>query len=430
MPESPISSLFICHWSLNDPLCQSQALAYMRPLAAAGHRYALVTFEQPPHVMNAAEVDLARGELRRQGIYWFPLAYHNRLALASKAYDWLRGIALGLRVNRRHRPAIIHTRGTTSAGIAIVLQALTGMKFLYDADSSLADEYADTGYWTRDSAAFRVTAACERAARRRAKAVVVLSDRMRRRFVDEHRVAVPVEVIPCCVDTDRVTFDPDLRRARRADLGVSDGETLFVYVGKAGWRYQVDPMFAFLAAARTALGPTKVLVLSGNPPDEFRDAARRHGFGEADLHVRRSSPADVPGWLSAADAGLAFIRSLPCEEGSAPVKVAEYLSTGLPVVITPDIGDYSSLIDAERLGVVVRGSQPPDLAAAAGELRQLFDEGVRLRERCRSAAIARLSIDRVGAPRYAAVYRQLGCDHGIPGAASAACAGLSTGAAH
>lgn len=407
------SSLYICHWSLRDPLCQSQALGYLRKLTAFGHTFALMTFEQPPYAMGAEEAERARWSLAAIGIYWYPITYHRRSSLVARIYDCLCGIAIGLSVSRRHDPEIIHTRGTTPVGIAVPLQALTKMKFLYDADSSLAEEYADTGYWSRTSLAFRLADAYERVARKRAAAIIVLSEGMRRRFVDLHGVAVPVEVIPCCVDTDRFRFDPVARQQRRSDLTLGD-EKLFVYVGKAGWRYQVDPMFEFLRAARARIGPVKMLVLTPDSSEHFTDAASRFNVAAADLHVTQAAPDDVAGWLSAADAGLAFIRTLPCETGSSPVKIAEYLSVGLPVVITPQIGDYSQLIETERLGVVVRSLDPIDLEGAADEVGRLIEDGQAVRQRCRSAARNRLSVDAVGVPRYVSMYDLLGCRR-IPG---------------
>jgi glycosyltransferase involved in cell wall biosynthesis len=372
--DTRVTSLYVCYWSLTDPLCQTQSLAYLRQLAAEGHRFALMTFEQDRFRLAPAEARAMRRELAAEGIHWYPLAYHKRYPLLATAYDCARGVAVGAFAALRHRARIVHSRASIPAAI--------------------------------EGTAFKVTAWVEREARRRADAVVVLSEVLRGDFVDELGVRAPVTVIPCCVDTAKFRFDPEARAARRRELGVGD-ERLFVYVGKLGPRYLVDEAFAFFGAARERLGPTRLLVLTGDPEEGFRRIADRHGVAPADLSVRSSPPGDVPAWLAAADAGLAFIRGAGCERGSSPVKIGEYLSVGLPVVITAGIGDYSDLIERERLGVVVRDLSAGGYARAAARLGELWAEGQALGRRCRAAASAHVALDTIGAVRYHTVYRSM-----------------------
>ena len=194
------ASVYITYWSLRDPLCQSQSLAYLRGLAARGHRFALVTFEQPKFALSPERAAEVKRELAGQGIYWYPLRYHKRFSLLATGFDCLMGVAAGLYAAVRHGARAVHSRSSIPSAMALAVASLSGRKFLYDADSLLSEEYADTGYWTPDGTAFKVTAWFERQSRRRADSVVVLSDRMRRDFVEEYGVSAPVAVIPCCVD--------------------------------------------------------------------------------------------------------------------------------------------------------------------------------------------------------------------------------------
>lgn len=77
------------------------------------------------------------------------------------------------------------------------------------------------------------------------------------------------------------------------------------------------------------------------------------GSAEDSFTVKRSAPADVAGYLAAADAGIAFRTPSFAMQAVAPVKVAEYLLCGLPVVGTAAIGDTRAAVDA---GVFLNGS--------------------------------------------------------------------------
>jgi glycosyltransferase involved in cell wall biosynthesis len=404
--EPIVTALYFCYWSLRDPLCQTQTLAYLRGLAREGQRFALVTFEQAAYAIEDTERETLRRELAEQGIAWHPLRYHQRFSLLSKAWDWLRGVALGIHLVRRYRPRLIHSRSTIAASMAMVVARVCGTPFLYDADSSLPEEYADIGHWRRGGLAFRLAQAAERRARRRADAAVVLTEAMRERFLQSGDMHAPVTVIPCCVDVARFRFDPTLGAVRRRELKLGD-ERLFIYVGKIGSWYLVEETFALFRAARERIGPAHLLILTPDNPAAFAAVARQQGVEEDRYTVKSARPAEVAEWLSAADVGLALITRLPSKRGSSPVKVGEYLSAGLPVVITNDIGDYSSLIARERVGVVLECDTPARYESATDELLRLWREGDALRERCRSVAALHAGLDQVGIPRYRDVYAAL-----------------------
>jgi glycosyltransferase involved in cell wall biosynthesis len=85
---------------------------------------------------------------------------------------------------------------------------------------------------------------------------------------------------------------------------------------------------------------------------------------------------------------------------ASPVKFAEYLHAGLPVVLTRGIGDASGWVREHGLGVVLE--RPWD-AGNAGEVLRALD-GLES-DRCRRFARERLDFD-VTVPLYEEVYRR------------------------
>jgi glycosyltransferase involved in cell wall biosynthesis len=407
--KDAVTGLYFCYWSLRDPLCQSQSLAYLRLLAAEGRRFMLITFEQPPYALDAAGRAAAQRELLDQGIRWYPLRYHKGWSLLGKAWDWLQGVATGIYLMIRYRPQVVHSRATIPAAMALVVARLCRTPFLYDADSSLPEEYADIGHWRRGGLAFRLASAVERLARRWADVAIVLTESMRERFV-KTGMSAPVTVIPCCVDVTRFRFDPAARAARRQELGLHD-ERFFIYVGKVGSWYLVDETFEFFRVAAQVIGSSHLLILTPDAPAAFHALAAKHGVERSCYTVKSATHDEVIGWLSAADVGLALITRLPSKHASSPVKAGEYLAAGLPVVITNDIGDYSGLVDRERVGVVLEQDTPQRYRAAATELQALWQEGASLRDRCRAVAEAHVGLTEVGLVRYRRIYDTLtSCD--------------------
>jgi len=291
--------------------------------------------------------------------------------------------------------------------MAVFLKKLFRRRFLYDADSILSDEYADTGHLSPTSYGLRFLRWSEQWARKNADEVIVLTDVMREIYRTELGVKQRIEVIACCVDSSKFQFSSESRKSIRECLGIND-EPLLIYVGKVGSWYLVDETFAFFNTFREQVPDAKMLIISTDAPEVFRSIADRFGISEELYFVRASSYDKVSEWLSSADVGLALIKQVPSKRGSSPVKLAEYLSCGLPVVVTDGIGDCSRVVNDNRVGVVLAntdGNHPFENGIA--ELLVLLAETQGLRARCQATAEAEFDLKVAGSPKYRDIYDRL-----------------------
>jgi glycosyltransferase involved in cell wall biosynthesis len=114
----------------------------------------------------------------------------------------------------------------------------------------------------------------------------------------------------------------------------------------------------------------------------------------------------MPAYLSAGDAGLSFVLPAPSKTACSPVKNGEYLACGLPVVTTPNIGDYSDLVARRHVGVVLDTLDPYGYRRGALALRDLLQDPS-LRSRCREAARSEVGLHETVVPRYLRIYEGL-----------------------
>lgn len=398
--QERLDSVYITYWSLLDPLCQSQSLPYLFMLAREGYKLGLITFEQPRWRMSPEEQKVKQEELRSRGIDWHPLSYHKRPAVLSTLFDIGVGSLAAARLARRSGAAFVHGRSSVSCGIAAVAAKLAGTRLFVDADGPLSQEYVDAGVWKAGSFGHRLTAWGERKSIESADVVAVLT-KHRRAEVSPWLSDTPVHILPCAVDLEQFRPLPGDRARLRRGLGLEG--TVFVYVGKAGGWYDAEGMVAFLTAAKNVFQPLTALVLTREDSARFAELCDRANIA---LVTRAAEPSKVPEYLSAADVGLCFRHRFPSQLACSPIKSAEYLACGLPVVSTSGCGDYDELIEAERVGIVVEGNDAADYLTAAKDLERLVaEDGVS--ERCRSTAQRFLGLEEVVAPRYSEIYQRL-----------------------
>lgn len=398
-----LACLYVCYLSLDDPLTHTQVVAYLSGLSRRGHRIHLLTYETQP--LTRERRRHWRREMHERGISWHGLRYHKRPSLPATIFDVASGVALGSAIVLRHRLTAVHARAHVPAAVALGIGSLTGSRLIFDIRGLWAEEYVDAGRWQPGGVPFRITKRIERAAIRRAAAIVVLTERIKRRLFDPDD-GTRVTVIPCCADLSALAAAAGQRAARRALLGV-DGRIVLAYVGKFGGWYMAPEMVEFFAVAQDVAETDQTpafhfLVLTQSDPEPIEREFRRLGIDPELYTIMRAEPEELGSLLAAADAGIAFIRPLPSKVASSPTKIGEYLGAGLPVVSGVGIGDVDALLGHGAGVLLPRFDRPAYVLAARAMIELIRDPATP--GRCRGVAREHLDLEQVGLERYAQVY--------------------------
>jgi hypothetical protein len=122
--------------------------------------------------------------------------------------------------------------------------------------------------------------------------------------------------------------------------------------------------------------------------------------------LRSAEPSEIPRFLSTADIGISFIKPTYSKQSSSPTKIAEYLAAGLPVMTNAGVGDLDSLIQTDKVGILISSMTRQGYLASLARIDALLLEPG-LRDRCRESANARFDLETVGGPRYVRLYRRI-----------------------
>jgi glycosyltransferase involved in cell wall biosynthesis len=279
---------------------------------------------------------------------------------------------------------------------------------IFDLRGLMAEEYRDANHWKEGSVPYRVTKSTERRILETTDAVVTLTNRIWPIIRDWRGLRgrkVHHEVIPCCVDLATFKFNAEDRQRRRAELGLTHQFTL-VYSGSLDGWYLTDKMADFFATVVKRHPNAHLLWLTMGHRERIEALMGERGVGESNFSVHSVSSSEVPSYLSAADAGISFIKPCFSKLASSPTKNGEYLACGLPLILNAGIGDSDVLATEWNIGALVTEFTEENYSQAIDKIEQLVNDAD-IQTRTRSVAKLHFDLESVGGVKYAALYERV-----------------------
>jgi hypothetical protein len=178
-------------------------------------------------------------------------------------------------------------------------------------------------------------------------------------------------VIPCTVNKAFEQLDLSAHKIEEAKvhLGIDKHTSVFAYAGSlAGWQ-SFELLYNFIKPLLEK-GNTKLLLLS--PKDE--GIAKLLAAFPSSVIQKQVTPKEVANYLALADYGLLIREQSVTNKVASPVKFAEYLCSGLKVIISEYLGDYSHFVTEHNCGYLLNQIPeqfPPIPIDVKKSLRQL-----------------------------------------------------------
>jgi glycosyltransferase involved in cell wall biosynthesis len=402
--------LFISYNGMLEPLGQSQVIPYLRELAKRGVRFTLLSFERPAAFKTDGRLqsEQLRQKLSLQGIEWHWLPYHQKPSVPATIYDVLAGLRQASSLVKRNHIEMVHARAHIPATIALGLKRRFGTKVIFDLRGLMAEEYVDAEHWREGGIPYRITKTTERRILASTDAIVTLTERIWpiiKEWDGLRGRVVHHEVIPCCADLSLFKFSEEDRAQRRSELGLGDRFTV-VYSGSLDGWYLTEKMADFFASLVQQRHDAHLLWLTKGNHDRVRDLMKSRSISADNFSVLAVAPAEVPSYLAAADAGLAFIKRCLSKLASSPTKNGEYLACGLPLIINAGVGDSDSLINDWKAGVLIENFTEEEYGTAIRKLEEMVAHPD-VRQRARKVAEQLFDLNTIGVERYSALYQRV-----------------------
>ena len=352
-----------------------------RQLARRGHAVRIIARSGPDGGENPSE-DLAVHPVRS--------SFNLGVAVVR------RPLVLGklIRIVFARRPDVVYSRSFGDLAEAIAASAL-GVPLVYEVNGdAIAEREAQWGRRMAGPArAWAIRSA--RIGFGRARAIVAVTETLRRRLTEDFRVAADkIRVVPNAADAE--LFAPRPASVARRDLGLSADGPIVGFVGNlAPWQGIEYLLRAFSEIVRRHPEARAIIVGDGQDRQRLEALAQTLGVRERVRFAGSVYYEEVPLYVAATDICVAPMTRERLRSGSSAVKIHEYLACERPVVASRIPG--LEFLETEDLGRLV---PPEDSHALAAAIEAALSD-----ERWRRAAGARgraYVVRRAGWPAVAA----------------------------
>jgi glycosyltransferase involved in cell wall biosynthesis len=393
-----------------SPVFNSQVLVPMRRLALGGVNLRSLIFA-PVGELWRAQPRKHWGDLRKrlcEATGRSPLILPSPPSRCRRL--WSDRFLLSCALSTVSQPSILHCRGSAMTYLALQARNRRRHRIIFDCRGlehaeMLARGGPDVSPALLDSRAQALLTRIHYATGH-SDAVICVSQQMAdwmqtHAFLDASRTVV----LPCAVDY-RIFASSDADRQKiRASLGVPN-RLVVSYCGSAEAWQCPDQCIEIFKLIRGICAKAFFLCLTTQPV-AMQARLRNAALASDDFHVTHAPPEEVPAFLAAADVGLLIRQPSLLNRVASPVKFAEYLASGSPVLLSPGIGDYSDLVERESVGHVV--SLPvgePARLQLSRFIQSLQHKPQQIRDRCRTIASTRFDVSHY-ARRVASLYEEL-----------------------
>jgi glycosyltransferase involved in cell wall biosynthesis len=328
----------------------------VRVLTGTGHRVTLLTYHQGDDVESPG-LELRRIP-RAVGGPEIPPGFSLRKLVCDAVM-----VFSCVRLMRRERFDLVHAVEEGSF-IALAMKGLFGVPYVYDMDSSLAQQMMERFPVLRG---VRVLLEfCEGLAIRHSTAVLAVCQSL----VDTARRHAPGQFVAKLEDVSLLTGAETAGERLSEQIG-SNGP-IVMYVGNLEHYQGIDLLVDAFAQALPSVPEARLVVIGGSPPQIERYRERCRGLGLADhAHFVGPRPVDRLGhYLRQAE----VVVSPRIQGANTAMKVYSYLDSGRPLLATRLL-THTQVLDDE-ISLLVR-PEPGEMAA--GLVRLLREPELRRR---------------------------------------------------
>ncbi|WKK82553.2 glycosyltransferase [Marivirga arenosa] len=341
--------LFVGYWNVDDGLTHATIFPHLEILKKMDSVEYL-------HFCNTQREGLKEVSRKKVIILsddYTPL-YSKNLPLnhLNKVYDFIQFPKLIKDLCIKHQINFIISRGAPAGALAYLATKKLKIPFIVESFEPHAEYMKAGGTWNEYDPRYIFQKRWERRQIKKAKALITVTQNYREALIHKGVSKERVFVVPCAINHNQFFQDNYIRNKIRDELKVTPSSILGVYAGKFGGLYLEEEAFEIFQQVFKSIENFELLLLTNTDKDWIKKMIELYQLPSNRIHTRFVGYQKVNDYLNAADFAFALYKSNEVSSFLSPVKLAEYWAVGLPVLLTPKVGDEQDWLEEKGLGVI------------------------------------------------------------------------------
>ncbi|GMR25128.1 MAG: hypothetical protein BMS9Abin39_0406 [Ignavibacteria bacterium] len=399
--DKRINILFINDGSLNNPIILSQGLPLLKSISGSKFNPYFVSFE--PRKSSAEVLNKLSG-IRRQyegKVTFITIQLKYKRFLPNWLIFFYEGITSVSKIIKNKKIKILHARSLFPAIIGWVTKLrFPDVKLLYDNRGVFIEEEIFKNHWRKESLKVKLFRYLEKRVIKKSNAVIVVSRAFKQYLIEKFEkydanLNRKVQVIP------NRTLVSDRKESESYNIDHRKENIVGVYSGSAASWQNISELLQFINECKKVF-PDFLFKIVSYQIGEFKNIIKTKQNLIDKIELITADSTEVTHILSDCDFGVLLRENNLINRVSSPLKFAEYLAAGIPVVLSESVGDAKDIISKYNVGVIIKNN---DYSSAVEELLRLLQDS-EISKRCFLTAKNELNLER-SIDQYKNIYENL-----------------------
>jgi glycosyltransferase involved in cell wall biosynthesis len=340
--------LFLADSSISNPILHSQGIPLCEFLSKHQFETYFVTFEMNPDSSKIQEI-IKRYEFSK--INFITVKTYSGGLLPGGTYNLIAGLFIVLKTIKKNKISIVHSRSMLPTIIALIAKMLffNKIKVLYDNRGLLIEEEILKGNWTENSIKVKILKKIESIITKKVDQIVVVSNSFKKLLLNKNEsnrfLENKINVIINRTEMNDIISHKILdRKPKNMISGVFSGSAM-------QWQ-NIHALKNFVNMTAKIFPNFEFNIFSYNPTSFERfiseiDSGIR-------VNIKQLDSNQVFEELLKNNFGVLIRGKNDINKVAFPLKFAEYLAAGLPVIVSEGIGNLSEFVNHHHVGVVLK----------------------------------------------------------------------------
>jgi len=356
------SIIFLSDGNLDNPILHKQGLPLLVHLSSIGYKVFFVFFTRNNEIIS--EFSNHTISNYSQSIQFIETKLNTIRFLPSWAPFFILGFVSVKKIIKENRIKILHARSLFPAILSYLLKIFNRktIKVIYDNRGVYIDEVIEIDRWKKNGLKEKFFRQAEKLLERYCDRIVVVSNHFKTHLLSKHKNNISSKI---SVISNRTLVDMDIDLKQKCS-----NKIILVYSGSYAIWQNSSELKKLFSQALNIFDEVTFKIISYEK-DKFQSLFSQESELLHKIEIVSVEPVKVKEELSKCNCGILLRENNLINNVSSPLKFAEYLAAGLPVLLSEGVGDTESIIQKYNVGVIIKNS---DYVTALKELRELLND--------------------------------------------------------